>query len=87
LQQVCIVTFARPNDSRPRKLTDNAFKESFNGKFRAECLNSHWFMSLDDARRKKENWLKDYNEVQPHSATGNKTPISLINHPVASTPE
>lgn len=38
--------------SRPSKPTDNAFIESFNGKFRAECLNTHWFMSLDDARTK-----------------------------------
>lgn len=37
------------NFSRPGKPTDNAFIESFNGKFRAECLNAHWFMSLDDA--------------------------------------
>jgi len=38
--------------SRPGKPTDNAFLESFDGKFRAECLNAHLFMSLDDARRK-----------------------------------
>jgi Integrase core domain len=38
--------------SRPGKPTDNAFSGSFNGKFRAECLNAHWFMSLDDARRR-----------------------------------
>jgi putative transposase len=73
--------------SRPGKPTDNALVESFNGKFRAECLNTLWFMSLDDARRKMEAWLKDYNEARPHSAIGNKTPISLINHPGASTPE
>ena len=73
--------------SRPGKPTDNAFIESFNGKFRAECLNAHWFMSLDDARRKMGDWLKDYNEVRPHSAIGNKTPISLINHPGAIDPE
>ena len=73
--------------SRPGKPTDNAFIESFNGKFRAECLNAHWFMSLDDARRKMEGWLKDYNEVRPHSAIGNKTPISLTNYPGASTPK
>ncbi|AWI60711.1 hypothetical protein AB395_00005534 (plasmid) [Sinorhizobium fredii CCBAU 45436] len=36
--------------SRPGKPTDDAFIESFNGKFRAECLNAHWFLSLDDAR-------------------------------------
>jgi putative transposase len=40
--------------SRPGKPTDNAFIESFNGKFRSECLNAHWFMSLDDAQRKCE---------------------------------
>jgi putative transposase len=39
--------------SRPGKPTDNAFIESFNGKFRTECLNVHWFMSLDDTAR---NW-------------------------------
>ena len=63
--------------SRPGKPTDNAFIESFNGKFRAECLNVHWFMSLDDARTKMEDWRKDYNEVRPHSAIGNNPPISL----------
>ena len=63
--------------SRPGKPTDNAFIESFNGKFRAECLNAHWFMSLDDARRKCEAWRRDYNEERPHSAIGNKVPIEL----------
>jgi len=38
--------------SRPGKPTDNAFIESLNGKFRAECLNTHWFLSLDEARGK-----------------------------------
>jgi putative transposase len=64
--------------SRPGKPTDNAFIESFNGKFRAECLNAHWFMSLDDARSKLEDWRRDYNEVRPHSAIGYKAPITLI---------
>nr|WP_108820637.1 IS3 family transposase [Pseudovibrio sp. Alg231-02] len=64
--------------SRPGKPTDNAFIESFNGSLRAECLNTHWFMSLDDAREKLENWRRDYNEVRPHSAIGNKPPIALI---------
>jgi putative transposase len=40
--------------SRPGKPTDNAYIASFNGKFRAECLNQHWFVSLDDARQKME---------------------------------
>jgi len=67
--------------SRRGKPTDNAFIESFNGKFRAECLNAHWFLSLDDARANMEEWRRDYNEVRPHSAIGNKPPISLMNAP------
>jgi putative transposase len=72
--------------SRPGKPTDNAFIESFNGKFRAECLNAHWFMSLDDARRKCEAWRRDYNEERPHSAIGNKVPIELIDRSAALGP-
>ena len=63
--------------SRPGKPTDNAFIESLNGKFRAECLNTNWFLSLDEARRKCEAWRRDYNEVRPHSAIGNKVPMEL----------
>jgi putative transposase len=72
--------------SRPGKPTDNSFIESFNGKFRAECLNTHWFMSLDDARSKMEDWRRDYNEVRPHSAIGNKAPISLLKGSSAPPP-
>jgi len=72
--------------SRPGKPTDNSYIESFNGKFRAECLNAHWFMSLDDARSKMEDWRRDYNEFRPHSAIGNKVPISLMNSSSASPP-
>lgn len=72
--------------SRPGKPTDNGFIESFNGKFRAECLNTHWFMSLDDARAKMEAWRRDYNEVRPHSAIGNKPPITLLNGSPAAPP-
>ena len=64
--------------SRPGKPTDNAYIESFNGSFRAECLNTHWFMSLDDAREKLDAWRRDYNEVRPHSAIGNIPPIALL---------
>jgi hypothetical protein len=72
--------------SRPGKPTDNAFIESFNGKFRLECLNAHWFMSLDDARQKYEAWRRDYNEERPPSAIGNKAPIELVNRLVALGP-
>jgi len=72
--------------SRPGKPTDNAFIESFNGRLRAECLNTHWFLTLDDARKKLENWRRDYNELRPHSAIGNQAPITLLNRPVATSP-
>jgi putative transposase len=72
--------------SRPGKPADIAFIESFNGKSRAECLNQHWFMSLDDAVRNCEAWRRDFNEVRPHSAIGNKVPISLVNRSAAHGP-
>ena len=58
----------------PGKPTQNAFIESFNGTFRDEYLNMHWFNDLDDARRKIEIWRKEYNEENPHSALGYLTP-------------
>jgi putative transposase len=60
--------------SRPGKPTDNPFVESFNGSFRDECLNTNWFMSLDDARRKIETWRQDYNHFRPHSSLEDTTP-------------
>jgi putative transposase len=72
--------------SRPGKPTDNAFIEAFNGRLRAECLNAHWFLSLDDARKKLESWRRDYNEVRPHGAIGNKPPITLANHVSGTSP-
>lgn len=51
--------------SRPGKSTDNPHIESFNGSFRDECLNLHWFLSLEDAREKNEGWRVDYNEFRP----------------------
>jgi putative transposase len=72
--------------SRPGKPTDNAFIEAFNGRFRAECLNAHWFLSLEDAREKMEDWCKYYNEERPHGAIGHKAPITLLNHDGVSSP-
>jgi len=63
--------------SRPGKPTDNAYIESFNGRFRDECLNTHWFLSLDDARAKIEAWRRDYNEGRPHTALGYRTPAEF----------
>jgi len=58
----------------PGKPVQNAFIESFNGKFRDECLNQNWHTSLEDARRIIETWRVDYNTVRPHSSLGYQTP-------------
>jgi putative transposase len=62
---------------RPGKPVDNAYMESFNGKFRDECLNQNWFMSLGHARQVIEKWRVDYNMVRPHSSLDNMTPIEF----------
>lgn len=72
--------------SRPGKPTDNAFIESFNGKFWAECLNAHWFLSLADASTKCEEWRRDYNEYRPHSTIGIKVPSMLQNMAMSLSP-
>jgi len=59
---------------RPGKPIENAYVESFNGKFRDECLNEHWFVSLADAQAQIEAWRVDYNTVRPHSALDDQTP-------------
>jgi putative transposase len=59
---------------RPGKPIENAYIESFNGKFRDECLNEHWFVSVSDAQRLIEGWRIDYNTVRPHCALGQQTP-------------
>jgi putative transposase len=60
--------------SRPGKPTDNPYIESFNGSSRDECLNVHWFLSLDDARTKIEAWRKDYNGYRPHRSLADLPP-------------
>jgi putative transposase len=67
------------NEDTKVTMPDNAYIESLNGKFRAECLNVHWSTSLDEMRRICEDWRRDYNEVRPHSAIGNKPPMALMN--------
>ena len=63
--------------SRPGKPTDNAFIEAFNGRFRTECLNTHWFLSLSDAQEKLDKWRGYYNNERPHGAIGYKVPAIL----------
>jgi putative transposase len=58
----------------PGKPVQNAFVESFNGKFRDQCLNEHWFVDLADASRIIETFRRDYNSYRPHSSLGGLTP-------------
>ncbi len=60
--------------TRPGKPTDNAFIESFNGRVRQECLNENWFLSIEDAQQKVEEWRQEYNNERPHSALGQMAP-------------
>ena len=58
----------------PGKPTQNAYIESFNGRFRDECLNDHWFENLAVARAIIAGWRRDYNERRPHSSLDYQTP-------------
>jgi len=59
---------------QPGKPQQNAYIESFNGKFRDECLNEHWFLSMRHARDVIETWRQEYNDERPHSSLGYLTP-------------
>lgn len=59
---------------RPGKPVENAYIESFNGKLREECLNLHWFHTIEEAKEKIEACRVDYNEHRPHSALNDQTP-------------
>jgi putative transposase len=60
--------------SRPGTPTDNAIIESFNGRLRQECINQHWFLSLEEAQEELDSFRDDYNQERPHSSLGNRTP-------------
>ena len=62
----------------PGKTTQTAFIESFNGKFRQECLRQHWFRSLREVRDVVEAWRLDYNHVRPHSSLNYRTPMEVV---------
>ena len=67
-------TGVKLNFIQPGKPTQNAFVESFNGKFREYCLDLNWFASLDDARSTIDHWRLHYNHVRPHRSLGKKPP-------------
>lgn len=69
----------------PGKPIQNAFVESFNGKFRDECLNDNWFGDIQEARATTDLWRNDYNTERPHSSLGYRTPAEFrqMNIPTA----
>ena len=60
----------------PGKPNQNAYIESFNGRFRDECLNEHWFLNLEHAKVIIEAWRREYNEERPKKALGGLTPAA-----------
>ena len=69
----------------PGKPNQNAYVESFNGRFRDECLNEHWFTSLLHARTVIETWRREYNEERPKKALGGLTPSAYAEQMAANT--
>lgn len=63
---------------KPGKPTENAYIESFNGRLRDECLNTHIFYTLEEAQEQIENWRIDYNDWRPHSSLGNLSPTEYL---------
>jgi putative transposase len=74
-----------PAFSRPGKPTENAFIRSFNGSFRDECLNLHWFKDYKDANIQIESWRSDYNQSRPHRALNNLSPNEYAKQFAAKT--
>lgn len=62
---------------QPGKPTQNAFVESLNGKFRNECLNRHWFRTMEEAKVEVMQWQYQYNNVRPHSSLNYLPPVAF----------
>jgi putative transposase len=65
---------------QPGKPVQNACIESFNGKFRDECLNEHWVLTLQEAQLVIEAWRREYNEERTHRTRGDVTPQEFIHN-------
>jgi putative transposase len=70
--------------TRPGKPGDNALIEAFNSRFRQECLNEHWFLSVADAQDRVDAWRRHYNAERPHSALGNAAPLDFVGASMAA---
>jgi len=77
LDQWCYLNEIKLCFITPGKPIENCFIESFNGRFRDECLNLNWFQSLRDAKETVERWRLEYNEIRPHSGLDDMTPIEF----------
>ena len=77
----------RLNFIRPGKPVENAYIESFNGRFRDECLNEHWFLTMAHARRVIEAWRIEYNTERPHSSLGDLAPEQFARNGLARKTE
>ena len=64
--------------TQPGRPTQNAIVESLNGKFRNECLNQHWFRTLDEAKYEIDAWREHYNHVRPHSSLNYLPPVEYV---------
>ena len=69
---------------QPGRPMENGYVESFNGRFRDECLNENWFCDLADAREKIARWKQDYHQARPHSALAYLTPAEFAQRSAAS---
>jgi len=69
----------------PGKPWQNGTAESFNGKFRDECLSMEWFRNRSEAKVVIEHWRQHYNSVRPHSSLGNMTPAAYSRIAQANT--
>lgn len=61
--------------SRLGKPSDNALVDAFNSRFRQECSNQHWLLSLGDAGTPLSAWKNEYRTERPHGALGDRTPL------------
>jgi transposase InsO family protein len=84
-----MLTWAHQRDVKlfliePGKPNQNAYIESFNGRFRDECLNEHWFTSLSHAKVLIEAWRREYNEERPKKSLGGLTPANYAHQLMAN---
>ena len=78
LTQWCEAQQIKLSYIQPGRPMQNGHVESFNGKFRDECLNQHWFVTLHQARLIVAAWQRHYHDERPHSSLGNQTPGEFV---------